>query len=114
MRTPIQLARSLLAVAAALVMLTTAGCVSTIVEPETEATFFMTRAGDTVTISWMSEVDLSYTILYTVERRPGVPWQMSQGGENIRGNGDQITFVEKVPPDEQRYYRVQINPLPKK
>jgi hypothetical protein len=91
-----------------------AGCVSTVVEPETEATFFMTRAGDTVTLSWVSDSDHTYTILYTGQRSAGVPWQVATGGESIRGNGDQITFVEKVPPDEQRYYRVQINPLAKK
>jgi hypothetical protein len=84
------------------------GCVSTRIEPETGATFFVTRAGDTATLSWVSESDKEYTIMYTSNRSGGTPWQVVEGGAGIRGNGDQITFVEKVPPDEQRYYRVDI------
>lgn len=102
---------SIAALAAA--VLPIAGCVSTPIEPETEATFFVTRAGDTVTVSWVSEPDKVYTILYTTDRSGKVPWVIAAGGDSIRGNGDQITFVEKIPPDEQRYYRVQIDPLRK-
>jgi hypothetical protein len=59
-------------------------------------------------VSWLSEPDKLYTIYYTNQRNSGTPWQVVRGGANIRGNGDQITFVEKIPPDEQRYYRVEI------
>ena len=108
MRSLARLMRWMAALAALAGTLTVTGCVSTKIEPETEATFFVTRAGDTVTLSWVSEPDKTYTLLYTSNRNGGTPWQVVNGGAGIRGNGDQITFVEKVPPDEQRYYRVEI------
>jgi hypothetical protein len=71
-------------------------------------TLLVTRAGDTAAIGWISKADYTYTILYSGGMSAKAPWQVVPGAERIDGTGEQINFTDKVPKDEPRYYRLQI------
>ena len=105
MKFRISIQRAMLAAA----LLLSAGCVTvTSKDPGQSTTLFVTRAGDTASIGWISKADLKYAILYSNGMNGASPWQVVPGGANIPGNGEQITFTDNVPQDETRYYRLQI------
>lgn len=76
-----------------------------------ETRLFVTRSGDEVTLSWQSEPGMNYTVLFNNTRSARSPWRVLPGGESIRGNGRMIYIADRVPLREERYYRLQTNPL---
>lgn len=90
-------------------LLFAAGCVTENAQDDGQSTtLFVTRAGETSSIGWISKPDLVYTLLYSSGRNASSPWEIVPGGATIPGNGDQITFTDTVPANETRYYRLQI------
>ena len=85
------------------------GCVTeTSVDEGQSTTLFVTRAGDTASIGWLSKKDFVYTLLYSSGMNSRQPWQVVPGADNIVGNGEQITLTDQIGSSEQRYYRLQI------
>ena len=71
---------------------------------------FVTRSADLVTLSWESEPNLAYTVMYNHTRSARSPWQILPGFDFIRGTGRTITYQDRVPVGEERYYRLQLHP----
>ncbi|MFH0909373.1 MAG: hypothetical protein V1929_11470 [bacterium] len=85
------------------------GCVTeTSVDDGHATTLFVTRAGETASIGWMSKPGLVYTLLYSDGMAANSSWQVVPGAANIVGDGGQITLTDQIANSAQRYYRLQI------
>ncbi|HMP73695.1 MAG TPA: hypothetical protein PKE55_10575 [Kiritimatiellia bacterium] len=73
-----------------------------------ETRLVVTRVADEVNLSWSSKPGLNYTLVYATSRAPGAPWLPLPGGESVRGTGQTITFTDRVPEGQNRYYRLQV------
>lgn len=97
----------LVLLAAALV----AGCATQRVTMEdrqlSETRLFVTRSGEDVTLSWDSDPGMAYTVLYNHTRSAKSPWKVLPGFDLIRGTGRTLTYSDRVPAQETRYYRLQ-------
>jgi len=71
---------------------------------------FVTRTADLVTLSWESDPDTAYTVLYNHTRSAKSPWKILPGFDLIRGTGRTLTYQDRVPIGETRYYRLQAHP----
>lgn len=101
--------RALQVMVLAAALVSAGGCVTeTSVDDGHATTLFVTRAGNTASIGWLSKPDLVYTLLYSSGMNASTPWQVVPGAENIVGNGEQITLTDDIGSSEQRYYRLQI------
>ena len=76
----------------------------------TENLLFMTRSGDKVNLSWESQPDKAYTVLYNSSYSASTPWQVLPGMDFIRGTGRTITYEDQVPAHVNRYYRLRVQP----
>ena len=100
--------------AVVLVALVSAGCATqrVIIEDEaaSETRLFVTRSGENVTLSWESDPGMAYTVLYNHTRSATVPWKVLTGFDLIRGTGRTLTYQDRVPAQQTRYYRLQAVP----
>ncbi|HMP88819.1 MAG TPA: hypothetical protein PJ991_01395 [Kiritimatiellia bacterium] len=78
--------------------------------PLSKTRLFVTRSADVVSLSWESDPDFAYTVLYNHTRSARSPWKVLPGFDYIRGTGRTLTYTDRVPPGEERFYRLQINP----
>ena len=102
--------RALRVLVLAAVLAAAGGCVTeTAVDNGQSTTLFVTRAGDTASIGWLSKPGFVYTLLYSTGMNSRQPWQVVPGAENVVGNGEQITLTDQIGSAEQRYYRLQIS-----
>lgn len=89
----------------------TSGCATQRVTMEdlkvNETRLFVTRSGENVTLSWESQAGMSYTILYNHTRSATSPWKVLPGFDSIRGTGRTLTYQDRVPAQETRFYRLQ-------
>ena len=103
------LTRALQGMALAAALAVAGGCVTdTSVDEGQSTTLFVTRAGDTASIGWISRPGLVYTLLYSNGMNAKSPWRPVDGASQIVGTGEQITLTDSVAASEQRYYRLQI------
>lgn len=72
-----------------------------------ETRLFVTRSGENVTLSWESQAGMAYTVLYNHTRSAGSPWKVLPGFDLVRGTGRTLTYQDRVPMQETRYYRLQ-------
>lgn len=79
-------------------------------KPLNETRLFVTKSGEDVTLSWDSNPDYSYSILYNHTRSSKSPWKVLPGFDMIRGTGRQLSYSDRVPPNTERYYRLQTYP----
>lgn len=106
---PMNQKRALQSMALAAALVAAGGCVTeTSVDAGQATTLFVTRAGETASIGWMSKPGLVYTLLYADRMNTASSWQVVPDASNIIGTGEQITLTDHVAPAEQRYYRLQI------
>lgn len=99
---------------ALLTSLMVAGCATQRVTMEdrqlSETRLFVTRSGEDVTLSWDSDPGMAYTVLYNHTRSAKSPWKVLPGFDLIRGTGRTLTYTDRVPAQETRYYRLQTSP----
>jgi hypothetical protein len=72
-----------------------------------ETRLFVTRSGEDVTLSWESQAGMAYTILYNHTRSASSPWKVLPGFDLVRGTGRTLTYQDRVPVQEVRFYRLQ-------
>jgi len=75
-----------------------------------ETRLFVTRSGENVTLSWDSRPDMAYTIYYNQARSARTPWRILPGFDHIRGTGRTLTYTDRVPVNEDRFYRLHAAP----
>ncbi len=93
-----------------LVMILASGCATQRVTLEdrtiNETRLFVTRSGENVTLSWETEPGMAYTVLFNHTRSAKSPWKVLPGFDLIRGTGRTVTYTDRVPAQETRYYRL--------
>jgi hypothetical protein len=79
-------------------------------DPQNETRLFVTRSADQVTLAWETRPDYAYTVYYNHTRSAGSPWQPVPGLEWIRGTGRTVTYTDRVPARQDRFYRLKAAP----
>lgn len=105
MRAPFR--RAAAAFAAAL-CLAGAACVHEVVKPMREVTYVTTRSGDEITLTWVAQRGVYYNVMYANSRGAAGHWTAHPRGLNLRASrdGEQMSITDKLPPGEERYYRL--------
>ena len=87
------------------------GCV-TVVEsdvPEARhAPLMVVRSGNYALLSWESERNIEYTILYADGERRFADWRPLAGAERIRGTGREIRVEDRLYGNQPRHYRLMV------
>ena len=89
----------------------TTGCVTVENLDETEpqhAPLMVVRSGDYALLSWDSELNREYAVLYTDGDRRFADWHPLKGAERIRGTGREIRIEDRLPVDRLRHYRLMV------
>ena len=72
------------------------------------ASLIVVRSGTEVKMSWKSQADRSYTILYSTSRNaPGNQWRPLKGYVNMQGTGGTMQASQQVPRGKEYYYRLR-------
>lgn len=105
-------ARHVRALLLAGICLCAAGCATVREEqkPLTGTTLVVTRAGGQTQLGWASQLGWNYTVLYAERRDKGAAWKVLPGADRLRGTGGPISFNDRVPGGQSRYYRLQATP----
>ncbi|MBU1694529.1 MAG: hypothetical protein KJ726_02345 [Verrucomicrobia bacterium] len=74
--------------------------------PIEQTTLTVVRAADRAQLSWPSKKGQKYTILYSDDRRPDVPWKPLLAAQNLVGTGGTITVEDQILEGRTRYYRL--------
>jgi len=77
--------------------------------PRSETTLVVTRSGESVQLSWKSDIGKIYDVLYTEKLGGKTEWKVLPGAGNIRGTGDATTFTDSIASGVNRYYRLNIS-----
>ena len=93
-----------------LALLALAGCktVREEVQPIRETTLTVARSGEEVTLSWIGQKGMYYSVMYTEARGAKARWQFLPDAVNIRGlvSSEPIVVHDRVAGDQPRYYRL--------
>lgn len=81
--------------------------------PTAESAVFVTRVGEEVTISWLSQTGSIYTLISKDRSQPDSKWTPVPGYENLPGTGRQESVTLRVPADDSRVFNVTAAPAPK-
>lgn len=81
--------------------------------PTPESAVFVTRVGDEVTISWLSQTGMVYTLISKDRSQPDSKWTPVTGYENLPGAGRQESITLRVPSDDDRVFNITASPAPK-
>ena len=78
------------------------------VQPFRETTLTVARSADDVTLSWLGERGIYYSVTYTDVRGAQARWHLLPDAVNIRGlaTGEPIVVKDRVPAGQLRYYRL--------
>lgn len=91
------------------------GCASLyereIVQPTRDTRMVAVRSGREYRLSWQSESNTLYTVLYTQSSSSRSAWEPLPGYQNIPGNGRMIEVVDEVPDIYERAYRLDVRPV---
>jgi hypothetical protein len=95
-----------------MLLLAVTACATTreIQKPVSENRMFVTRSGENVSLSWDSRPGLSYTVYYNQTRSARQPWKVLPGFDHIRGTGRTLSYTDRVPAGEERFYRLHSEP----
>lgn len=81
-----------------------AGCVHEVLQPVRETTLAVARAGEDVSLSWLAEEGMYYTVMYSKDNGGKAKWLPLEDAVNIRGTG--VPVVVKDRTAQKRYYRL--------
>lgn len=100
------------ALAALSVLALVAGCATVREEqkPVADTTLMVTRAGEDLTLSWMAQPQVDYVVWYADRRDAQARWKVLPGAERVPGRGQTVTWRDRVPTGQNRYYRLQAVP----
>jgi len=90
------------------------GCVTEVVDipGQTSATLMVSRSGEEIRGSWKGEKGRYYTVLYAPARDARTPWKVLPGYDMLPGTGELLILTDRVPLNENRYYRLYISDRP--
>lgn len=91
------------------------GCVSEEAggtRPIEQTTLIVVRTADRAQLSWISKKGQKYTVLYSDDRRPDVPWKPLPDAHNLVGTGATLTAEDRMPEGRTRYYRLHRGKFP--
>ena len=84
-------------------------------EPVRQTTLTVARAGGEVTLSWIGQRDVYYSVMYSDSRGAKARWQLLPDAVNVRGmaSDEPIVVMDRLPPAQPRYYRLvqDVQPL---
>lgn len=81
--------------------------------PNSGSAFFVTSVEDQITMTWQSDSNKTYTIIYTENLNGTVPWKILPGYVNMPGIGKEQTIQFREPRGRRYHYRLQVNEAPK-
>ena len=94
----------------ALALAGAAGCktVHEELQPIRQTTLTVARAGGEVTLSWIGERGMYYSVMFTEQRGGQARWQLLPDAVNIRGlaSGEPIVVKDRLASAQPRYYRL--------
>ena len=101
-------------VACMLMALWFSGCVTEVADipGQTRATLMVSRSGEEVQGSWKGEKGRYYTVLYAPARDARTPWKVLPGYDMLPGTDGLLILKDRVPLNENRYYRLFISDRP--
>lgn len=91
-------------IAAAVLAATGMGCVHEVLQPVRETTLAVARAGENVTLSWLAEEGMYYTVMYSKDNGAKAKWLPLEDATNIRGTGAPVVVMDRT--RQMRYYRL--------
>jgi hypothetical protein len=76
--------------------------------PVRETTLTVARSAGDVTLSWIGQQGMYYSVMYTQARGAKARWQLLPDAVNVRGlvSGEPIVVKDRVDPALPRYYRL--------
>lgn len=82
--------------------------------PIRETTLTVARSAGDVTLSWIGQQGMYYSVMYSQGRGGKARWQLLPGAVNVRGlvSGEPIVVKDRVDPAEPRYYRLMQDSKP--
>lgn len=87
------------------------GCASTSsqsIQDRERSSLIVVRSGNEVKMSWNSQPDRIYTILYSMRRNArGNEWLPLKGYVNMRGTGGTMRASHQVPIGKEYFYRLR-------
>lgn len=83
-------------------------------EPVRQTTLTVARSGGEVTLSWIGQRGMYYSVMYTEARGAKARWQLLPDAVNIRGlvSGEPIVVKDRLAAAQPRYYRLQQDSQP--
>lgn len=81
---------------------------------ENVPTLIVARSAEEAILSWQSNPDERYTVLYAEGRKFGAEWRALPGASNIRGTGGMIEYTDEIQPGVARHYRLMVMPAEKR
>jgi len=101
-------ALALTAASAALLALTGCKTIHEELRPIRETTLTVARAGGDVTLSWIGQRGMYYSVMYTDSRSGMAHWDFLTDAVNIRAlaSGEPILVQDRLPASQPRYYRL--------
>ena len=108
--------RSPMFLAAGLALLVCAGCVHReIIEGrpgQSETTLIVVSGSAGYVVGWRSDPGKLYSVMRSESLGGNARWEVVEGGANLRGTGEYMSFTDTVHQASDRgYYRLQINAL---
>jgi hypothetical protein len=78
------------------------------IRPIRETTLTVARAGGQVTLSWIGQRGMYYSVMYAEDRGGLARWNFLPDAVNVRGlaSGEPIVVQDRLPASQQRYYRL--------
>jgi len=102
--------RALALALACLALFSLAGCktIHEEIRPIRETTLTVARAGGQVTLSWIGQRGMYYSVMYAESRGGLARWNFLPDAVNVRGlmSGEPIVVQDRLPASQQRYYRL--------
>lgn len=82
--------------------------------PNAGSAFFVTSVEDQITMTWQSDSNKTYTIIYTENLNGTTPWKILPGYVNMPGIGKEQVIQFREPRGRRYHYRLQVNDAPSK
>ncbi len=78
------------------------------IRPIRETTLTVARAGGQVTLSWIGQRGMYYSVMYAESRGGLARWNFLPGAVNVRGlvSGEPIVVQDRLPASQPRVYRL--------
>jgi len=97
-------------VLAILALSSLAGCktIHEEIRPIRETTLTVARAGGDVTLSWIGQRGMYYSVMYAESRKGLARWNFLPDAVNVPGlvSGEPIIVQDRLPASQPRYYRL--------